>query len=256
MPNWNSIQYEKFLKDRTQPAIDLANRLEKFAPNSILDLGCGPGNSTKVLKDRFPNAKIIGADNSDEMLEKARGLYPDIEFIILDANGDLYEINEKFDIVFSNACIQWLPNHNELLPKLMTLLKPNGILAIQIPMQRVHPVHIIINELESTAKWSDKITPRQYNNLTTEEYFDVLSDISNDFEIWETTYCHRMPSYESIVEWYKGTGLRPYLEQLSESDAEDFVNDVFVKLKQSYKMQKKGEILFRFPRLFFIVKKL
>lgn len=137
--------------------------------DDTVDLGCGPGNSTKVLKDKFPNAKIIGADNSDEMLEKARGLYPDIEFINLDANGDLYKINEKFDIVFSNACIQWLPNHKELLPKMMTLLKPNGILAIQIPMQREHPVHIIINELENTAKWSDKITPRQYNNLTTEE---------------------------------------------------------------------------------------
>lgn len=255
MPNWNPIQYEKFLKDRTHPAIDLANRLEGFVLNSILDLGCGPGNSTKVLKDKFPNAKIIGADNSDEMLEKARELYPDIEFINLDANDDLHEINEKFDMVFSNACIQWLPNHYELLPKLMTLLKPNGILAIQIPMQREHPVHMIINELANTAKWSDKITPRQYNNLTTEEYFDVVSHISNDFEIWETTYCHRMPSYESIIEWYKGTGLRPYLNQLTESDAEGFVNDVFVKLKQRYKMQKNGEILFRFPRLYFMVRK-
>ena len=256
MPNWNPKQYEKFLKDRTRPAIDLVNRLEEFAPNSILDLGCGPGNSTKVLKDIFPTAKIIGADNSNEMLEKARELYPDNEFINLDANGDLHEVNEEFDIVFSTACIQWLPSHKELLPKLMTLLKQNGILAIQIPMQREHPVHIIINELVNTAKWSDKITPRQYNNLTTEKYFDVLSDISNDFEIWETTYCHRMPSYESIIEWYKGTGLRPYLEQLTESNAADFVNDVFVKLKQRYKMQKNGEILFRFPRLFFIAKKI
>ena len=254
MPNWNPIQYEKFLKDRTQPAIDLANRLEDFAPNSILDLGCGPGNSTKILKDKFPTAKIIGADNSDEMLKKARELYPDIEFIYLDANGDLNEVNEKFDIVFSNACIQWLPSHNELLPKLMTLLKPNGILAIQIPMQREHPVHIIINELVNTTKWNDKITPRQYNNLTTEEYFDVLSHISNDFEIWETTYCHRMPSYESIIEWYKGTGLRPYLEQLTENDSKEFINDVYSKLKHQYKVQNNGEILFRFPRLFFIIK--
>ena len=103
MPNWNPIQYEKFLKDRTQPAVDLANRLLSVSPESILDLGCGPGNSTKVLKDKFPNAKIIGADNSDEMLAKARELYPDIEFINLDANGDLHEVNEKFDVVFSNA---------------------------------------------------------------------------------------------------------------------------------------------------------
>ena len=255
MPNWNPAQYEKFLKDRTQPAFDLAGRLEDFAPNSILDLGCGPGNSTKVLKDKFPAARIIGADNSDEMLEKARRSYPDIEFINLDANGDLHEANETFDIVFSNACIQWLPNHSKLIPKLMALLNQNGVLAIQIPMQREHPVHIIMNELANTAKWGDKITPRQYNNLTTEEYFDVLSQISNDFVIWETTYCHRMPSFESIIEWYKGAGLRPYLEQLDESDADDFVNDVYIELKQRYKTQRNGEILFRFPRLFFTVKK-
>ena len=101
----------------------------------------------------------------------------------------------------------------------------------------------IINELVNTAKWSDRITPRRYNNLTTEEYYDILSDITNDFEIWKTTYCHRMPSFDSIIEWYKGTGLRPYLEQLTESDVDDFVNDVYVELKKRYKMQKNSEIL-------------
>lgn len=256
MPNWNPIQYVRFIKDRTQPAIDLANRLEALNPDRILDLGCGPGNSTKVLKDKFPHARVIGADNSIEMLEKAKELYQEIEFINLDANGNLREVSEKFDIVFSNACIQWLPNHRELLPKLMTLLNPNGVLAIQVPMQREHPVHIIINEIGKTEKWNKKIVPRQYHNLTTEEYFDVLSDISNDFEIWETTYCHRMPSYESIIEWYKGTGLRPYLEQLSEADANDFVNDVYRELHHKYQVQKNGEILFRFPRLFFMVKRI
>lgn len=254
MPHWNPIQYERFIKDRTQPAIDLANRLETLNPDNILDLGCGPGNSTKVLKDKFPNSHIIGADNSEDMLKKAVELYPYIEFIKLDANGDLNEISDKFDIVFSNACIQWLPNHRELLPKIMTLLKPNGILAIQIPKQQEHPVHIIINELAKTEKWSSKIISRQYNNLKTDEYFDVLSDISNSFEIWETTYCHRMPSYESIIEWYKGTGLRPYLEQLSESEANEFIDDVYIELQQRYQVQKNGEILFRFPRLFFMVK--
>ena len=117
-----------------------------------------------------------------------------------------------------------------------------------------HPYRrAIINDLVKTQKWIDQIIPRQYNNLTTEEYFDVISNLSGDFEIWETTYCHRMPSYESIIEWYKGTGLRPYLEQLSDSDADEFVNDVYNELKARYKTQKNGEILFRFPRLFFVI---
>ena len=119
MPDWNPEQYEKFIKDRTQPAIDLANRLEVKEAKRILDLGCGTGNSTKILKDKFPDAMVIGADNSDEMLAKAKKTHPDIEFIHLDVGGDLGEVKGKFDIVFSNACIQWIPNHEILLPKLM-----------------------------------------------------------------------------------------------------------------------------------------
>ena len=207
------------------------------------------------MKDKFPDAMVIGADNSDEMLAKAKKTHPDIQFVSLDAGGDLSEVKGKFDIVFSNACIQWIPNHEILLPKLMSLLRQGGVLAVQIPIQSEHPVHIIMNELVTAAKWKDKLSQRNYNNLSTSEYYDVLSGISDDFEMWETIYCHRMPSYESIIEWYKGTGLRPYLEQLSETDAEDFVSDVYRELKNRYKIQSNGEIMFRFPRLFFIAKR-
>ena len=255
MLDWNPEQYEKFIKDRTQPAIDLANRLEVKEAKRILDLGCGTGNSTKILKDRYPNARVIGADNSDEMLAKAKKTHPDIEFIHLDVGGDLGEVKGKFDIVFSNACIQWIPNHEILLPKLMSLLRQGGVLAVQIPIQSEHPVHIIMNELVTTAKWKDKLSQRNYNKLSTSEYYDVLSGISEYFEMWETIYCHRMPSYESIIEWYKGTGLRPYLEQLSKTDAEDFVRDVYRELKNRYRIQSNGEIMFRLPRMFFIAKR-
>ena len=199
--------------------------------------------------------RVIGADNSDEMLAKAKKTHPDIEFIHLDVGGDLGEVKGKFDIVFSNACLQWIPNHEILLPKLMSLLRQGGVLAVQIPIQSEHPVHIIMNELVTTAKWKDKLSQRNYNNLSTSEYYDVLSGISEYFEMWETIYCHRMPSYESIIEWYKGTGLRPYLEQLSATDAEIFVSDVYRELKNRYKIQSNGEIMFRFPRLFFIAKR-
>ena len=255
MSDWNPEQYEKFIKDRTQPAIDLANRLEVKEVKRILDLGCGTGNSTRILKDRFSDAMVFGADNSDEMLAKAKKTHPDIEFIHLDVGGDLSEVKERFDIVFSNACIQWIPNHKILLPKLMSLIKHGGVLAVQIPIQSEHPVHIIMKELVITSKWKDKLSQRNYNNLSTSDYYDVLSGISDDFEMWETIYCHRMPNYESIIEWYKGTGLRPYLEQLSETDAEDFVSDVYRELKNRYKIQSNGEIMFRFPRLFFIAKR-
>ena len=253
MANWNPELYAKFIKDRTQPSIDLVNRLSGLNPKTILDLGCGPGNSTKVLKDKFPNAKVIGADNSDEMLEKARQLYPEIEFIHLDASGDFHEVSGKFDIIFSNACIQWIPNHHSLLPKLMALLNPDGMLAVQIPVQAKLAVQNIIDEL--AVKWSGKINPVGFNDLTEEEYFDVLSEISKDFELWETTYCHRMPDYDSIIEWYKSTGLRPYLEQLSIEDAELFLGQVYNELKNRYSVQKNGEIIFRFPRLFFTARK-
>lgn len=253
MANWNPELYEKFIKDRTQPSIDLVSRLAFMNPKTILDLGCGPGNSTKVLKDKFPKAKVIGADNSDEMLEKARQLYPEIEFIHLDAGGDFHEESGSFDIVFSNACIQWIPNHHRFLPKLMEILNPDGVLAVQIPVQEKLAVQNIIDEL--AVKWNDKIKPVSFNDLTAEEYFDVLSGISRDFELWETTYCHRMPDYDSIIEWYRSTGLRPYLEQLSVKDAEIFVGEVYAELKKRYSVQKNGEIIFRFPRLFFTARK-
>lgn len=255
MSNWNPEQYEKFIKDRTQPAIDLASRIDFENPVNILDIGCGPGNSTRVLKNRFPNSKVIGADNSVEMLEKASSLNPDLDFIRLDISGDLSAFTEKFDIVFSNACIQWIANHKKLLPKLMTLINPNGILAVQIPMQKEHPVHMIINELADSEKWHSKLTKRKYNNLTATEYFDVLSSVSSNFDIWEITYYHHMPDYKSIIEWYKGTGLHPYLEQLTDEDRKEFIADVYTKLKVRYQLQKNGEIMFRFPRLFFIAGK-
>jgi trans-aconitate 2-methyltransferase len=133
--------------------------------------------------------------------------------------------------------------------------RPGGTLAVQIPVQREHPVHAILHTLAQSEKWRDLLTPRPYNNLLVEEYFDLLSEISADFELWKTVYFHRMPDHESILEWYRGAGLRPYLEQLSNPAAKDFENDVLAALQKEYPHKKNGEILFAFPRLFFIATK-
>ena len=257
MFDWNAAQYSKFKKERTIPAVDLANAINHKNVRSVLDIGCGIGNSTAVLAEKFPNAKIVGADNSDDMLADARKNNPNIEFIKLDAEKDIDSITEHYDVVFSNACIQWIPNHQKLLKSMFSLLDKNGILAIQIPQQSKHPVHKIIQSLSKSDKWKDKFgVTRMYNNLTENEYFDVLSELTENFRMWETVYFHAMPSYESIIEWYKGTGLRPYLEQLSDEDKTEYLNDILECLKDTYPVQKNGEIIFRFPRLFLICRKL
>lgn len=252
MFDWSSNQYLKFLKERTQPSIDLANRIMSENPKKIIDIGCGPGNSTRVLADKYPAAHITGADNSQNMIDKAKAENPDLEFMMFDAESDFSDIEKDYDIVFSNACIQWIPNHQVLLKNMMDILKPGGVMAVQLPMNHLEPIHVIIRELAASPEWRSKFNcPRIFYNLTQSEYFDVLSDISSDFNIWQTTYLHRMPSHESIMEWYKGSGLRPYLSALSESDAEKFENEVFTKVIEAYPKQKNGEIIFRFPRLFF-----
>ena len=253
MTDWSSKQYLMFKNERTQPAIDLVNRIYIDDPQKILDIGCGPGNSTQVLAQRFPNAYILGVDKSPNMIETAKKDYPNLEFKICDVDKDLSILDKDFDIVFSNACIQWIPNHNQLLKDMIRLLKPDGILAVQTPMNYQEPIHKIIGEVSSSEKWkSEFINPRKFYNLTQSEYFDLLSEISSEFSMWQTTYCHKLKSHKDIMEWYRGTGLRPYLNVLSDEKKRAFEQDIFDRVIIEYPKQKNGNIIFRFPRFFFI----
>lgn len=256
MSDWNSSQYLKFKKERTQPSTDLVNRISLDNPGKIIDIGCGPGNSTKELYNRFPNAHIVGVDKSSNMLEKAKEKYSYIEFAEFDAASDDWNLGNDFDIVFSNACLQWVPNHKELLPKLMDLLKPGGVLAVQIPIQYNEPIHKIISRVSTNMKWKNKLhVSNPFYILSNDEYYDILSGISNDFEMWTTTYYHKMKNHIDIIEWYKSTGLKPYLEALDEKNKQQFINDIYEEVVKYYKRQANGEVIFRFPRLFFVAEK-
>ena len=126
---------------------------------------------------------------------------------------------------------------------------------MQIPMNYDEPIHKIIGHISEGEKWSARFPEKRiFGTLTQSEYFDILSGLTNDFEIWQTTYCHRMPSIESIIEWYRSTGLRTYLAALSEEDGAEFIADITAELEKEYPKQKNGEIIFRFPRFFFIAK--
>lgn len=250
---WDSAVYLRFKAERTQPSIDLVKRIGLEQPRKLLDVGCGPGNSTQVLADAFPNAlRIIGIDSSPEMIEAAKDDHPDMEFRICDAS-DLPSLGEDgFDVVFSNACIQWVPDHPRLIRDMLALLRPGGMLAVQIPMNYQEPIHRIIGELIASDEWRTELaSARVFHTLTQEAYFDILAAEAGQFQVWQTTYLHRMPSHEAIMDWYKGTGLRPYLSLLSGERAQAFERAVREEVVKRYPKQRNGEIIFRFPRFFF-----
>lgn len=253
MSDWSPEQYLKFERERTQPAKDLAARLER-CPIQALDVGCGPGNSTQVVASRFPDAEVIGIDSSANMIEAAGNEHPQLKFLRCDVSQELGSLPHGFDLVFSNACIQWVPDHHKLLPELMGLLKPGGTLAVQVPVNFEEPIHQIITSTVEREEWRRRIPYyRNFYTLTQETYFNLLGEISADFSMWETVYMHRMPSHQAIMDWYSSTGLRPYLDAaVNEEARQGFYNEVFRQVREAYPVQKNGEIIFRFPRLFFI----
>ena len=250
---WDSDLYLQFKAERTQPSIDLVKRIPLSHAAKALDVGCGPGNSSRVLADAFPGARITGVDSSPEMIAAAAAAHPDMTFRLCDA-GDLASLGENgFDIVFSNACIQWVPDHPRLLGDMLSLLRPGGVLAVQIPMYQQEPIHRIVARLAADDEWRDTLAgARTFHTLEQEAYFDILSERAATFQLWQTTYLHRLPSHEAIMDWYKGTGLRPYLSLLSDERAQAFERAVLREVKREYPIQRNGEVIFRFPRFFFI----
>ncbi len=252
MADWNSGQYLKFEGERTQPAIDLAQRIANPNPKRILDLGCGPGNSTRVLRERFPGAEIVGADNSPDMLERAKEDYPELEFRLFDATRDFAELGGKWDVIFSNACLQWVPDHRNLLPRLLAALRPGGELAVQTPLQSLAPVHRMLGELAAEPEWRGYFGKvRELHNLTDVEYADLLSEHAASFALWKTDYYHILPSHRAVLEWYRGTGLRPWIGALPEEWKPIFEAALLQRIEAAFTTLSNGTVLFPFPRLFF-----
>jgi trans-aconitate 2-methyltransferase len=254
--DWNPDLYLKFDKERIQPSIDLVSRIKIDNPSRIIDIGCGPGNSTQVLFQAWPDSTITGVDNSPAMIEKAKKDYPNQNWEILDAGKD--EIQGTFDIVFSNATIQWIPNHADLLKKLHGILNEKGLIAIQIPLFWDMPIGKAIIKTAGENRW-DSAT-KGVNELFTihnySYYFDQLSQLYCSVDIWETSYMHIMDSHFSILEMIRSTGLRPYLDRLeTEKEKKDFEEQVLIEINKDYPEQKNGKVIFPFKRLFFIAYK-
>jgi len=257
MPDWNPDLYLEFERERTQPSIDLTMKIMLDQPRRIIDLGCGPGNSTKVLKARWPQAEIAGLDSSKTMIAEARAKDPAIEWICADASSDLSRLG-SFDLIFSNAALQWMPNHERLLQNLFNMLNTGGVLAVQVPATARMPVRIELGKLAGSDKWKGRFTGLNpgVSIHGPEFYYDIVCGLSAEVEVWETRYFHVMNTHAAIVQWYSSTGMRPYLDCLQEDGLRaEFQTDLEHALKDVYPLQADGKILFPFTRIFFTIKK-
>ena len=249
---WNPNLYLRFKKERTQPSIDLVKRIESDSPKRIVDIGCGPGNSTEVLRKRWESSEIIGVDNSREMIEKAKESYPEGRWLL----SDVYDLDpaDPYDIVFSNAALQWIPNHERLIPHLLSLVGKGGVLAFQVPNNQDSGIHQNLCEtiLEPRFREYTGRVSHILNYRSGPYYYDLLAAKVAELEMWETTYYHILDNHEELLNWYKSTGMRPYLEGLPENLVEDFVASVRDKCRERYALQSDGKVIYRFNRLFAI----
>lgn len=252
--SWDDAQYLKFGDERTRAARELLARVPLPGPERVVDLGCGPGNSTALLRDRWPAAQITGVDNSPEMLERARKDFPTPESRIEWTSGDAggFTPPRPVDLLFANAVFHWLPDHATLFPSLVDKICDGGVLAVQMPHNFDEPSHRLMRETRA------KVTPgrQEVRALTPVAspafYYDLLAPRMTAVDIWRTTYEQVMPDAGAIVEWVKGTGLRPYLDDLDEAERSRFLLAYREAIDAAYPARSDGKRLFSFPRLFIV----
>jgi trans-aconitate 2-methyltransferase len=253
MEDWLPDAYLRFADERTLPARDLLARIPLKAPEIVYDLGCGPGNSTALLRDAYPKARLVGLDNSKTMLAKARGVLPQVQFI----EGDLaaWGGDRNADLLFANASFQWVPDHASVLLRLLTGLKAGGVLALQMPDNLDEPSHRMMRETAETGPWSHALQNaagfREKIRMPN-DYYNLLKPHCRQLDIWHTAYQHVLDGVQGIVDFVHTTGLRLYLDPLDEAMRAQFIGSYRGRLKRAYPEMFDGNVLMRFPRLFIV----
>jgi trans-aconitate 2-methyltransferase len=248
---WDSQLYLRYERQRTQPSIDLASKIDLDSPAAIIDLGCGPGNSTRVLRERWRH--ITGLDSSTAMIEKARQTSDAVDWRI----GDIQTWYEptRFDLVFANASLHWIDDHESLTKRLLEAVKPSGIFAFQMPALYNQPVALAIRDVSESPTWKPHRLSDRYtlHTHTPGEYYDWLAPLSKQLQIWETVYFHELANHDAIVDFYSSTGLKPYLEGLPSAELKDqFKTSVLEVFCNLFAIQRNGKVLFPFRRIFLI----
>jgi len=253
MDDWSARQYLKFEDERTRPPRDLLAQVPLARPLLAVDLGCGPGNSTELLIERYPQSEVVGLDSSPDMLRQARERLPKHRFI--EADIATWSPAPHTDLLFSNAVMQWLPNHTAVLRRLTEALAPGGVLAVQMPDNTREPALVFQGEVGRSGPWADhpEIKAASRDDLpSVENYYDLLKPVASHIDIWHGVYNHTMASPQAIVEWFKGSSLQPFLSPLDAAAREKFLAAYTEKIAGAYKPRVDGKVLLKFPRLFIV----
>lgn len=251
MADWSPSTYLKFEDERTRPARDLLAQVPLTAPRAIVDMGCGPGNSTELLVERYPGARVTGLDTSPNMLAEARKRLPAATFAEADARSWLP--GPATDLVFANAIYQWVPDHLAQLPRVLEALPEGGVLAVQMPDNMAEPSHVLMRQTAAEGPWAAQLTGAARLPLPpVRTYYDAFRPFARRIEIWHTAYNHVLAGPEAIVEWVSSTGLRPFIDPLTADHRADFLARYLVHITDAYPRAVDGKVLLRFPRLFMV----
>lgn len=249
---FESAQYTQFENERTRPVMDLLAAVPRTAIRTAIDLGCGPGNSTQALAARAPGAEIRGLDTSSDMIEAARKRLPDVRFDIADLTN--WDEPASYDLILSNATLQWLPAHETLFPRLVGKLTVGGHLAVQMPDNLDEPAHRLMREIAEAGSWAGKLKGAgRTERFDARRYYALLSPLCSRVDVWRTTYYHPLRGgADAVVEWFKGSGLRPFLAALDDEERKDFLARYRAGVAAEYPALEDGTVLLPFPRLFIV----
>ena len=249
---WSPSQYLRFSDHRLRPGLELLARIPDIDPGVVFDLGCGPGNLTREIATRWPEARVVGVDSSVEMISKAKQDFPGIEFELGDI--ETWTPEHEVDLIFSNATLHWLEHHGRLFPRLFDFLRPGGVLAVQMPNNWSAPTHTVPKEILADARWSEEVRHLLPIDRVDEpgEYRRWLIDAASSFDIWQTTYYQELGGEDPVWEWTTGSLLRPVLAALDPTDREAFTEAVKAGYRNAYPSDHTGTVLLPFRRLFLI----
>jgi trans-aconitate 2-methyltransferase len=253
--SWNPQSYLAFADHRTRPAMDLLARVPLHKAEWVSDLGCGPGNSTRLLVDRWPTARVLGIDSSSDMLASARR--SGIAATWIEADIATWAPDCVLDLIYSNAALHWVGDHGALLPRLLGCVRPGGVLAVQMPRNFEAPSHALLRATAESGPWADRVAGvLDWRPVAAPEwYYDLLAPHAGILDLWEMEYLHVLDGDDPVLRWTRGTALRPIMQALDREDRAAFEAAYAARLRAAYPRRADGRTLFPFRRLFIVAQR-